>query len=174
MQRCFSDKTQPRLPSPQRSQVTGRTHRHGFTLIELLVVIALVTTLVAAAVPFYTEAIDDAKTARATADISLLAKDIAMYQIDNEKLPGALGDIGRPGLLDPYGNPYEFLNFATAGAGWKGQARKDRFLVPLNSDYDLYSKGRNGISKPPLTAIDSQDDIVRANDGGYIGLAAEY
>jgi len=55
-----------------------------------------------------------------------------------------------------------------------GQARKDRFLVPLNSDYDLYSAGKDGESRPPLSAQMSQDDIVRANDGAYIGLASQY
>ncbi|MFQ5988854.1 MAG: hypothetical protein ACE5K9_02950 [Candidatus Methylomirabilales bacterium] len=52
--------------------------------------------------------------------------------------------------------------------------RKDQFLVPLNSDYDLYSKGKDGQSQPPLTAQARRDDIVRANDGGFVGLAPEY
>jgi general secretion pathway protein G len=46
--------------------------------------------------------------------------------------------------------------------------------VPLNSDYDLYSSGPDGESRSPLTAAPSRDDIVRANNGGYIGLAGEY
>ena len=52
--------------------------------------------------------------------------------------------------------------------------RKDRNLVPINTDYDLYSKGPDGASSPPLTARAGQDDIVRANDGAYIGVAADY
>ena len=55
-----------------------------------------------------------------------------------------------------------------------GQARKDRFLVPLNSDYDLYSAGKDGESAPPLGAAQSRDDVVRANNGAYIGLASGY
>ncbi|MEE8106831.1 MAG: prepilin-type N-terminal cleavage/methylation domain-containing protein [Planctomycetota bacterium] len=58
--------------------------------------------------------------------------------------------------------------------GGVGQARKDHFLVPLNSDYDLYSKGPDGKSSPPLTAEASRDDIIRANDGAYFGLASDY
>jgi general secretion pathway protein G len=46
--------------------------------------------------------------------------------------------------------------------------------VPLNSTFDLYSKGRDGQSQPPLTATASQDDIVRATDGNYVGLASRY
>jgi general secretion pathway protein G len=49
--------------------------------------------------------------------------------------------------------------------------RKDRFLVPINSDFDLYSMGKDGESVPPLTAQKSRDDIIRANDGAYIGPA---
>lgn len=60
------------------------------------------------------------------------------------------------------------------GAGANGQARKDRNLVPINSDFDLYSMGRDGQSAPPLTAKVSRDDIVRANNGGFVGLASDY
>jgi len=47
-------------------------------------------------------------------------------------------------------------------------------MVPINSDFDLYSMGKDGRSVAPLTAKDSRDDIVRANDGGYVGLASEF
>jgi len=60
------------------------------------------------------------------------------------------------------------------GGSYLGSARKDHFLVPLNTDYDLYSVGRDGKSHPPLSAPDSADDVIRANDGAYIGLAANY
>jgi general secretion pathway protein G len=60
------------------------------------------------------------------------------------------------------------------GPGSIGQARKDRNLVPINSDYDLYSVGPDGRSVPPLTAHHSQDDIVRARNGAYIGPASEF
>jgi general secretion pathway protein G len=46
--------------------------------------------------------------------------------------------------------------------------------VPVNSTFDLYSLGPDGKSSPPFTAAPSQDDIVRANDGGFIGLASDY
>jgi general secretion pathway protein G len=46
--------------------------------------------------------------------------------------------------------------------------------VPLNSNYDLYSVGRDGVSSPPMNAQNSRDDVVRANDGGFVGLAVNY
>ena len=76
------------------------------------------------------------------------------------------------GKLDPWGRPYEYLLMASE-KGKKG-FRKDKNLHPLNSDYDLYSCGRDGKSIPPLTAQQSRDDIVRANNGGFVGLATNY
>jgi general secretion pathway protein G len=63
---------------------------------------------------------------------------------------------------------------ATNGGTTTGQARKDRFLVPINSDYDLYSMGPDGMSASPLTAKISQDDIIRASDGLFIGRACDF
>jgi general secretion pathway protein G len=55
-----------------------------------------------------------------------------------------------------------------------GQARKDRNLVPINSDFDLFSPGRDGKTTGPLTAKTSHDDIVRGSDGAFVGLARDY
>jgi general secretion pathway protein G len=66
------------------------------------------------------------------------------------------------------------LRIAGADLKGKGDLRKDRFLVPLNSDYDLYSMVKDGASKGPLTAAESRDDILRANNGAFIGVAVDY
>jgi general secretion pathway protein G len=34
--------------------------------------------------------------------------------------------------------------------------------------------GRDGLSNAPFTAKQSRDDVVRANDGQFVGLASEY
>jgi general secretion pathway protein G len=73
--------------------------------------------------------------------------------------------------------PYRYLKIDgedLKGSGKDQQMRKDHFMVPVNSDYDLYSMGPDGDSKAPFTATASRDDIVRANDGRYVGLASEY
>ncbi len=46
--------------------------------------------------------------------------------------------------------------------------------MPINSTYDLYSMGKDGKTVVALTAKASRDDVVRANDGGFIGLAVKY
>jgi len=144
----------------------------GFTLVELLVVIAILGTISSIAIPGYKNYIEKARIVTAIAEIGILQKEIAGYEAANEVLPNTLNDIGRGNLLDPWVNPYQYLNFANVKG--KGKMRKDHFLVPLNSTYDLYSMGKDGLSKTPLTANASHDDIIRANNGTYIGIASEY
>ncbi|MFP3869905.1 MAG: prepilin-type N-terminal cleavage/methylation domain-containing protein [Syntrophobacteria bacterium] len=144
----------------------------GFTLVELMVVIALIATLAIIGIPAYGEYIEKAQNTRAMVEIRLLEKEITLYELEEGALPDDLGDIGRAGLLDPWGNPYAYLNFANIKG--KGMMRKDKFLVPLNSDYDLYSNGKDGQTETPLTAPVSYDDTIRANDGEYVGLAWKY
>ncbi len=146
----------------------------GLSVIELIIVMAIIGTLVSIAVPRFLNYKNKAKIGLAIADIELLEKEILLYQIDHGKPPGTLADIGRGNYLDPWGNPYQYLNFSTIKGKNKGKMRKDRFLVPLNSDYDLYSMGADGKTASPLTAQVSYDDIVRANDGAFIGLGKEY
>ncbi len=143
----------------------------GFTLIELLASVAIVGILTSIAVPRYWTYREKAQIVRAIGDIRTLRIEI----LSRDTLPLSLAEIGRGGMLDPWGNPYQFLNFSTTpGRGAPRGARRDRFLVPINSQFDLYSMGPDGRSSPPLTARNSRDDIVMANDGGYVGPASGY
>jgi general secretion pathway protein G len=144
----------------------------GFTLVELLVVIAMLGTLSGIAIPAYSRYIDKARITKAIAEIIDLQKAIMLYEIEQDTLPDSLDDLGRGNLLDPWGNAYQYLNFATVKG--KGKMRKDRWLVPINDFYDLYSMGKDGRTVAPLTAAMSHDDIIRANNGRYIGLASEF
>lgn len=131
---------------------------------------AIILTVAAIAVPNLVAAIEDARIARAASEIHMLQDEITLYMVNNDQFPKSLADVGYGNLLDPWGNPYQYLNHANVKG--KGKFRKDRFLVPLNSDYDLYSMGKDGKSVPPITAKDSQDDIIRASNGSYVGLAS--
>ena len=144
----------------------------GYSFIELLVVIALLVTVIATGIPLYAAYIEQARITKAAEEISALQKEIQMYKLSKKILPGRLSDIRDADLVDPYGAPYQYHNFTNAHE--KKKRRKDRFLVPLNKEYDLYSMGKDGKSGAPLTAKESYDDIVRANNGGYIGPAGEY
>lgn len=129
--------------------------------------LAILGTLTAIVVPYARDYLDRARVAQAVSDIAAIQSDLQGY----DPLPETLAQIGRGGMLDPWGNAYRYLKLSTAKMG---AARKDKFLVPLNSDYDLYSTGKDGATAAPLTAASSRDDIVRANDGGFIGLASRY
>ena len=144
----------------------------GFTLIELLVVIGIVGVLTGIAIPTYSAYIEEARNLKVMSEIKMLQEEIADYQTNTGNLPNSLDDIGRGSLRDAWGSPYRYLNFATEHG--VGNMRKDRFLVPLNTDYDLYSMGRDGKSQTPLTAASSRDDIIRANNGEFIGPASAY
>jgi general secretion pathway protein G len=144
----------------------------GFTLIEILIVIAILATLAAIAIPAYSNYIQRAKITRCIAEVRMLESEIAVYQENSDKLPDNLNDLGRGNILDPWGNPYQFLNFANVKG--VGNMRKDRNLVPINAHFDLYSMGKDGKSQAPLTAKASHDDIIRANNGSFIGIASDY
>lgn len=142
----------------------------GFTLLELMMVVAVIGVLLAIALPRYGDYRDKMKVSDAVRDIGLIAAKLSMFAMDNQGFPETLSQIGwtQP---DPWGNPYQYLAMAGASVG---QKRKDRSLHPLNSDFDLYSMGPDGRSVSPLTAQASQDDIIRANDGAFIGKASDY
>jgi general secretion pathway protein G len=143
--------------------------------VELLFVIAILGILGAIAVPVWNNYLDEARNTAAMADIRTIESEIVKFHAERGSPPNTLAEAGLPTRLDPWGHPYEYLRIAgLPKKDVKGKWRKDRFLVPLNSDFDLYSKGKDGNSSPPLTAKASQDDIVRANGGAYVGLASDY
>lgn len=162
----------PRRTLPSSRQAHSLC-RQGLTLIEVIIFLVLISSVSAIAIPLFLFNIESAEHTKVFADLHMLDRQIHLYQILNESFPNSLADIGQEDIQDPYGNPYEYLNIAD-GEGPPGQRRKDGYLVPLNSDFDLYSKGKDGESDPPLTADVSLDDILRANDGAYFGLASEY
>lgn len=156
---------------PRGLRALGAGRMQAFTLIELVIVVAIVVTLTVLASAAYSNYREDALNKRTTVEIRSIEGRIEQYKFDNGDLPDSLADMGTSAPLDPWGNPYGYLKLAGAPAG---AARKDKFLVPLNTDYDLYSKGPDGASSAPLTASASQDDIVRANNGAFVGLATDY
>lgn len=144
----------------------------GFTLLEIMVSLAIVGILSGIAYPLYTEYTEKVKVARACVDILNISATLSSYYTEQRKYPESLDEVGYNILLDPWGSPYQYLNIQTATG--KGKMRKERFKVPINTDYDLYSMGKDGTSASPLTAKASRDDIIRANDGAYIGLVSNF
>ena len=247
--------------------------QQGFTIVELAIVMVIVGALAGLAIPTYLGYLDKARLARCIAEIRYISRAVDSYKAAYDVFPDTLAEAGAGDIVDPWGNPYEYLNIAAlslpgngggngnaggaggggnpggAGAGGAGgsspgggaspgstpasspsgsggsaapsssttpgspgggggslsspashgsaptsfwfepssayaaapansnrpsQPRKDRFLHPINSDYDLYSMGKDGESVGPLTAKKSHDDVIRANDGSFVGLAVEF
>jgi general secretion pathway protein G len=98
-----------------------------------------------------------------------MQQEITEFQLLNNRLPTSLAEIGRGADRDPYGRPYAYLSHDGIP---DSQKRQDRFLVPVNTDYDLYSTGTDGLSVIPFTGAEIRDDVARANDGGFVGLAS--
>lgn len=143
----------------------------GFTLIELMIVVAIIGTLAAIAIPNYLGYRERAQVTRAIVEIKDIERGILLFTLNNNSLPATLAEAGLGNPIDPWGNGYVYSPVDSIP---KGKRRKDKSLVPVNTDFDLYSMGSDGASQPPFTAKASHDDVVRANNGSYVGLAKDY
>lgn len=151
----------------------NRPKKQGFTLLELLIVITIIAILAAIALPKLFDALKSAKRAVAIGEIQGLHRTIESYRVFNGGNPPATWDeIGEgPMPEDPWGFPYVYNNFDEISPGLR---RKDGPLVPINKEYDLFSTGPNGDWVPNIHAGPSADDLILANDGGFIGPTADY
>ena len=65
----------------------------GFTLIEMMIVVAIIAVLTAVAIPKFNESLALTNTTRVQADLQSLDTAIAMYRLQNGKLPNDLSDL---------------------------------------------------------------------------------
>ena len=144
----------------------------GLTLIEIMIVLAIIGVLASIAIPAYKDYTEKVKINQAVSDIAAIAVKIEAYWQDARAYPTNLADIGAGAMVDPWGNTYCYLNLTLPSS--TGHARKDRNLVPINSDFDLYSMGKNGVTTSPISTPRGSDDIIRANDGRFLDLASKY
>ena len=172
----------------------------GFTLIELMIVVALVGVLASMGGTNYMHYVEKARVARSISELTSIALILDSFESGDGALPEDLAGIADQ-IVDPWGNPYQYLKISSglppgiaatgqhslpsvsapggsSGGGGGGSimasVRKDRFLTPINTDYDLYSVGRDGRSQPPLQNKFSRDDVIRASNGSYFGLATNF
>lgn len=170
------------------------TRAKGFTLIELLAVMGIIAIIASMAVASFKGMREKARTAIAISDIRNLHKAILQFEVDRERFPYDMNEL-IPDYMqkvppDPWGTPYQFYNFSapqnpqkgdddddhhpvTTQKG-KGEQRKDGPIVPINTQFDLYSMGPDKKTAPSIRSSPGKDDIVLANDGEFIGVAADY
>lgn len=139
----------------------------GFTLVELIVVVGILGILALMALQTFNRYVVTVRVNRAVADIRTLEKAVIAYVIDKNALPVTLQEAGVGSQLDPWMRPYEYQ---------LTPALEDKIGNKLNEpdDFDLYSKGLDGVG--PVDSADpaAKDDVVRTNRGQYVGSRAYY
>jgi general secretion pathway protein G len=150
---------------------TEDSRMKGFTLIDLIIAITIIGVLSALGYIGVKAFQDRAQISAAVADIRNIDLKIRTYFAENAIFPSTLADLGMGALIDPWKRPYVYWPIT---GDPKQKVRKDRNLHPLNTDFDLFSVGKDGDTSLALTAKASHDDIIRANDGRFVGLASDY
>lgn len=121
----------------------------GFSLLELMVVVVIMSILALVVMPRIIDRPDQARVARAQADISALAGALKLYKLDNFRYPtteqglGALvnapaaepvpGNYAQGGYIDrlptdPWGNAYQYLS------------------PGVHDEFDIFTLGADGVS----------------------------
>ena len=146
----------------------------GFQLIEILIVTAIIGIIGMIAVPVYSSYIDRTNKATAESDIAVIIQSIEQYYLENKAYPNSLNDIGLGTKIDPWDNTYYYLRINGAGLNGKGSLRKDGSLNPVNSDFDLYSAGKDEqtiLSTPQEVGIEwalewiEEDELLEVTPG---------
>ena len=149
---------------------TRRDQAAGFTLVEVMIAGAIMGVLAALCTTNYLVYIERVRVVRAIVDIKGIATHLDVTKIQGGKLPATLAAMSLA-RTDPWGRAYRYLRI---GSPPSAAVRKDQFLVPLNTDFDLYSVGKDGLSAAKITDAKSLDDVVRGSNGAFIGLARNY
>lgn len=144
--------------------------QYGFTLAETLIATAILAVGADAIVGGIAGRVERMRIERAKQEIAQIETALEAYRTRHHELPGSLADLGATAPLDPWGHPYEYVNFDASGT--VGQRNYDG--LPINSEYDLYSFGPDGHTDADLWSETARDDIVRARDGSFVGSGADF
>ena len=152
-----------------------------------MIILAIIGVMASIAVPILVNYRNKAKIVLAVSEIKMFEKEIQNYELDNMRYPDELSETRIGNISDPWGNPYQYLKIPEDDDGEseevKGKKEKDKKKskpreshpkAQANSDFDLYSMGKDEKSKTSFTSKESHDDIVRANDGQFIGLVSDF
>jgi general secretion pathway protein G len=146
----------------------------GFTLTEILIAITIIGALLAIALPMYSTFKEQQNIAIAVSDLKGIDIYISSHKVSSGEFPNSLSEVPRADRKDPWGNQYQYLKIQGQELAVKGLMRRDKALNPINTDFDLYSKGPDGDTSTQLNSKTGEDDVVRASDGGFFGPAAKF
>lgn len=139
-----------------------------------MLVVALVAIFTSLAVPGYQRYAERGRVSVAVRDIGEMSMTLERYRTRIGRLPDLLSDANLQGRVDPWGRSYVYFNFATFAGMGPDPTRRDGNLKPINTDYDLYSVGKDGKTHKQLNNNDSADDVVRGLDGSFMGLGKDF
>lgn len=153
-----------------------KTHKTEFTLTKVVLAIIVMGVLASSAIPLHINFKEKARIELAKTELKIIEKKIINRVREKGKLPEDLSEIGLDKVIDPWGRPYKYLKiYGRYEVKYdQGKPRKNQSQKPINTDFDLYSVGRDGNSMAPLFERLSRDDIIRANNGAYMGLVSDY
>jgi len=152
--------------------VAGR--QRGLTFVEIVIVVAILAIVAAAALPVYEGYVNEVRIAKSIQDIRQMA--LILDDLYEEGAPPpTLATAGLDNMVDPWGYPYRYLWLrGNPAPGLNGKRRRDKSMNPVNTDYDLYSIGLDGATVAQFAGGPARDDVVRANDGDFFGLADDH
>lgn len=145
--------------------------QRGITIIEFCIALIIVALVIGTVTPVYLRIIEKKRMDLSISEITELQRDINRFQRRQNRFPNDLTEIYPTIPLDPWGTPYHYMNISNAQG--TANTRTDNNLKPFNGDYDLYSAGPDKISLSPISAAESRDDIIRARNGSFIGIATD-
>ena len=94
---------------------------NGFSLVELLIVVAIIGALSAIGIPNYLKYRENAMIVSAIAELRIIDRVITAYETDTGNLPASLDEL-KVEIIDPWGNPYQYLNIRDAKKKAMGRA----------------------------------------------------
>src|SRR5262245_11771862 len=120
----------------------------GLTLVEMAIALAIVAVIALIAVPKYADYREQLKVTEAVYELGAMYFQLQWPMEETKIVPADRTEIGQSLKKDPWGNLYVYTDITAKGA----KARKNKALHPINTYFDLYSKGKDGDSVLPLTA----------------------
>ncbi|HOT26786.1 MAG TPA: prepilin-type N-terminal cleavage/methylation domain-containing protein [Candidatus Ozemobacteraceae bacterium] len=144
----------------------GRKRREGFTLLELLVVVGILATLVALALPYYQDYINQSRITAAQADLTSYAKALSLYEqtettYTSDNFLPLIGKYiqdfrtysGQVKPKDPWGNDYliDKVNGSVVCTGIDGTDQTTKNAVPASPNPRMPQGDDSCITyKPPF------------------------